>query len=421
MTDGACSPSQPLNLTCFCITLNRAALHDAILRQTDDPSFSDAAFAARPHLFADTAVFISADDLAEMKGVVKAIEAASRISSYRDAVLEWAPAIARQDFGPHGVLMGYDFHVGRGAPRLIEVNTNAGGAFLNSMLAKAQRACCAEAAAAYSKTLSEKFDVNILDMFSREWSAQKRSATLKTIAIVDDHPNEQYLYPEFVLAQGLLRNAGFHALIVDAKQLTYQDGQLTASGRPIDLVYNRLVDFSLQLAEHAALKTAYLDDAVVLTPNPRIHALFADKRNLTLLSNPDQLKSFGLAADHISSLASVPRTVHVSEAISAELWEKRGKLFFKPASGHGGKAVYRGDKVTKRVWAEILSGDYIAQDLAPPSERIIKIDGAAQSRKIDIRLYTYCGEPLLAAARLYQGQTTNFRTPGGGFAPLFVT
>jgi hypothetical protein len=26
---------------------------------------------------------------------------------------------------------------------------------------------------------------------------------------------------------------------------------------------------------------------------------------------------------------------------------------------------------------------------------------------------------LLAAARLYQGQTTNFRTPRGGFAPVF--
>jgi len=25
------------------------------------------------------------------------------------------------------------------------------------------------------------------------------------------------------------------------------------------------------------------------------------------------------------------------------------------------------------------------------------------------------------AARLYQGQTTNFRTAGGGFAPVYVT
>jgi hypothetical protein len=41
------------------------------------------------------------------------------------------------------------------------------------------------------------------------------------------------------------------------------------------------------------------------------------------------------------------------------------------------------------------------------------------ARKVDVRLYTYDGRPLLAAARLYQGQTTNFRTEGGGFAPVF--
>jgi len=44
----------------------------------------------------------------------------------------------------------------------------------------------------------------------------------------------------------------------------------------------------------------------------------------------------------------------------------------------------------------------------------------AERRKTDIRLYTYDGQILLTAARLYQGQTTNFRTPGGGFAPVFV-
>ncbi|WP_420230163.1 hypothetical protein ACOBWA_02850 [Psychrobacter sp. ER1] len=38
---------------------------------------------------------------------------------------------------------------------------------------------------------------------------------------------------------------------------------------------------------------------------------------------------------------------------------------------------------------------------------------------MDIRLYTYDGQLLLPAARVYQGQTTNFRTPGGGFAPIF--
>jgi hypothetical protein len=50
----------------------------------------------------------------------------------------------------------------------------------------------------------------------------------------------------------------------------------------------------------------------------------------------------------------------------------------------------------------------------------VDVDGRPEPRKLDVRLYTYEGEVLLAAARLYQGQATNMRTPGGGFAPLFV-
>ncbi|UUZ49727.1 hypothetical protein LP420_05925 [Massilia sp. B-10] len=40
--------------------------------------------------------------------------------------------------------------------------------------------------------------------------------------------------------------------------------------------------------------------------------------------------------------------------------------------------------------------------------------------KFDLRAYTYGGRVQLLAARIYQGQTTNFRTPGGGFAPVVV-
>ncbi|MBX9590973.1 MAG: hypothetical protein K2X43_16920 [Hyphomonadaceae bacterium] len=50
---------------------------------------------------------------------------------------------------------------------------------------------------------------------------------------------------------------------------------------------------------------------------------------------------------------------------------------------------------------------------------MVMVDAATEPRKTDVRLFTYDGHVLLAAARLYQGQTTNFRTPGGGFAPVF--
>ncbi len=48
------------------------------------------------------------------------------------------------------------------------------------------------------------------------------------------------------------------------------------------------------------------------------------------------------------------------------------------------------------------------------------IDGGETSLKLDLRNYAYDGRVQLVAARLYQGQTTNFRTAGGGFAPVFT-
>ena len=103
-----------------------------------------------------------------------------------------------------------------------------------------------------------------------------------------------------------------------------------------------------------------------------------------------------------------------------------GRFFFKPAAGFGSRASYRGDKLTKRVWHEItygdnLQGQYVAQKIVAPKERGILVDGLEVSLKMDIRAHVYAGEIQLLAARLYQGQTTNFRTQGGGFAPVFIT
>jgi hypothetical protein len=55
-----------------------------------------------------------------------------------------------------------------------------------------------------------------------------------------------------------------------------------------------------------------------------------------------------------------------------------------------------------------------------PSERRLEVDSAETDLKLDVRAYAYGGVIQLVAARLYEGQTTNFRTPGGGFAPVSV-
>jgi hypothetical protein len=317
--------------------------------------------------------------------------------------------------------MGYDFHLDENGPKLIEINTNAGGAFLNAVLARAQKACCTELEQSFHPAHVDDFEKNVAGMFGNEWLRQRGGGSLRRVAIVDDRPAEQYLYPEFVLAQQMLRRHGIEAVIADASDLRYENGKLRLDGSEIDLVYNRLVDFALERPEHAALNAAYRDGAAVVTPGPHNHAVLADKRNLTLLSKPAAMAAFGLPSDLRARLAGIPRTRLVTPDNAERLWQERHGLFFKPTSGHGSKAVYRGDKVTKSVWSGIARGGYVAQAFAPPSERMVQLDGALASRKMDVRLYTYEGRLLMIAARLYQGQTTNFRTPGGGFASVLMT
>jgi hypothetical protein len=408
------------NRDCSCVTLDRTALLAGLERDAAQPGFGDSIAAARPHLFSNAPVFLPRSLVEEMKGIVAAIEAASKLDTYRDAVLFWAPEIAQRDFGPTGAFMGYDFHIDESGPKLIEINTNAGGAFLNAVLTRAQRACCPELDNTIRTVNVDDFETRVIQMFQREWIRQRGGGRVRRIAIIDDRPTDQYLHPEFVLARQMLLKHGVDAVIGDAGDLRFANSRLTLDGLVIDLVYNRLVDFALERPEHAALNEAYRAGAVVVTPNPHNHAIFADKRNLTLLSKPSAMAAFGLAPDLRGRLAGIPRTTMVTPATAERLWEQRDGLFFKPTRGHGGKAVYRGDKVTKSVWMEIAKGGYVAQAFARPSERMIKLDGALVSRKMDVRLYTYDGELLLIAARLYQGQTTNFRTPGGGFASVLV-
>ena len=409
--------SERLNQNCFCVTLDRGSLCEALEHEASDPAFCETFICPKTHLFSNVPVFISAVEVAKMQEVVAAVETTARLAAYKAAVLSWAPEISREDHGPVGALMGYDFHLGVEGPRIIEINTNAGGAFLNALLARAQRACCAEMDMPLTP---HTFEDAAFRMFQSEWIRQRGTGAPQRVAIVDDSPEEQYLYPEFVLVRQVLAARGVDAVIADASHLRYEAGRLSVEGKLIDLVYNRLTDFAFDQPEHRALREDYRYGSVVVTPNPHNHALLADKRNLSLLSDPAMLKAWGLGPGQLAQLKSVPRTVVVTTEIADELWKSRKDLFFKPTGGHGGKAVYRGDKVTKGVWAEIERGGYVAQTFVRPSERMIKIDEVLQARKMDFRLFTYEGQALLGAARLYQGQTTNFRTPGGGFAPVFV-
>lgn len=74
-------------------------------------------------------------------------------------------------------------------PQLIEINTSAGGAFINTELAPAQRMCCDEAQLSLrSKEEVDSFDRAVLDMFKSEWSRQRGAGAPAVMAVVDDEP-----------------------------------------------------------------------------------------------------------------------------------------------------------------------------------------------------------------------------------------
>lgn len=409
-----------LNAKCACMTLDRDRLIETLYTDAEVGTLWTDLAVTHPHLFAATPAFISSEILNKMTRVVETIERLAKSNEFQQTALAQAPRIAQHDFGPVGALMGYDFDVTPTGPKLIEINTNAGGAFLNAALREAQRACCVEVKDRFLKPQSPTFENLACSMFEQEFHLQKPAAKLHSIAIVDDAPEQQYLYPEFILANAVLTKAGYSVVICDPSDLNFDGHSLSYKSKTIDLVYNRLVDFMFGEQSHAALRAAYGSGAVVVTPNPHIHALLANKRNLVDLSNPEMLKSMGASTEDLETLTAIPRTRMVTPENAETLWTERKNLFFKPLSGHGGKAVYRGNKLTLSTWSAIRQQYYIAQDVAKPGERTIKGLDAKGPHKMDVRLYTYAGEVLLKAARIYQGQTTNFRTPGGGFSPLFA-
>lgn len=406
-----------LNQDCFCISLDELALGQALAQVWPAPA-SAALFSARP-------VFVAPVHLQRMAAVVQAIERVVALPAYRQAVLSRAPAVAQlPGVAAQSVLFGYDFHLADGQLDLIEVNTNAGGVMMNAVLARAQRSCCHDMDTLVPTPASvDLLEQRLVAMFQHEWAISRPGARpLASVVIVDEAPEQQPLHPEFLLFQRLLQRQGIHTVVADPAALVWRSGQLWHGDQAIDLVYNRLTDFYLAQPAHATLRQAWQQQAVVLTPHPQAHALYADKRLLALFGNAAQLQAWGVSAQDRALLqAHVPPTEVVQAANADRLWAQRRGLFFKPVAGYGGRAAYRGDKLTRRVWNEILAGDYVAQALRPPGERRTGTSPQDRPMKFDLRAYVYAGKVLWVAARVYQGQTTNFRTPGGGFAPVYST
>ena len=354
-------------------------------------------------------VTLPAVALRRMLKLVKLLDKLSRHPAYRAQVYPQVPEVARFDPGHDAVMMCYDFHLAGDVPRLIEVNTNAGGGLLASLVHDPSLSI-------EPASLNAKLKKRLLSTFADEihqFSGGKKSKP-ERIVIVDDEPNQQFLYPEMRAFADLFKSWGVPAEVVDPQQLEASPEGVWLNGKAVDLVYNRHCDFYLESEAMSGLRAAYLAGKVCLSPNPHLYGLLADKRRLVLWTDPAKRAAFALSADEQDLLDKIlPACSLLSELDPQQVWSVRKRRVFKPVDSFGSRGVLLGEKISRTRFAQLPAETTLVQELVPPS--LTEVPGN-EAMKTDLRLYAYRDRALGVTARLYRGQVTNMRTPGGGFA-----
>ncbi|OYW88436.1 MAG: hypothetical protein B7Z22_02425, partial [Hyphomonas sp. 32-62-5] len=78
-----------LNRSCFCISLDRQGLADAMRKASGDVDFFVKHIESRPHLFSSLPIFLPRADLDTMMATVAAIEDVARLPDYQEAAASW--------------------------------------------------------------------------------------------------------------------------------------------------------------------------------------------------------------------------------------------------------------------------------------------------------------------------------------------
>jgi len=357
-------------------------------------------------------------DLAEMIRLVRSLYRLSQLPQYRSAVQSEVPPIAGFDPGHDSVMMGYDFHVTEQGPRLIEVNTNAGG-ILPSWLSNSPEN--ASENVLHKKAPSPRRRNQLLETFAEELRRFRGDRNIKPrhILVLDENPSEQHLYPEMQAFADLFESWGVKATIADPAALYTDMNGIYFQGEPIDLIYNRHCDFYLETDEMSAVREAYRNRRVCLTPNPFTYALLGDKRRMVMWSESEWMKAVCANRRILETVQRlVPYSTLLSQLGRERAWQQRKELVFKPVSRFGSRGVYIGAKISRKRFETLPDQDTLAQTLVPPSQ--LTLPGQGKPHKVDFRLFAYRDRVFAVTSRVYRGQVTNMSSEGSGFAPVMV-
>jgi len=339
--------------------------------------------------------------LSEVQKSIQVLFSLRENKNYQNSYQQELAALDIQDPGNKSICMSYDFHVtSDNHIKLIEVNTNASFLALGYEMYKMKGMALPVADFSYDEI---RKDIETeLKIFGRP------ALTSPKVAIIDEEPENQRLYAEFLVFNELFKSWGWDSKILDIKEVNTEY---------IDFIYNRYTDFFLNQPASNNLKKAFVQKQSCFSPNPYEYFLLADKQRMIDWSVSENLNKWQVTPEDQAIIqAVVPASHSLEVANKEEIWAQRKGFFIKPKRAYGSKQSYRGGSISRKAFDELVGQEFIAQGFVPAPEQVFKTPEGDTSFKYDLRCYAYQGRLQMIVARLYQGQVTNLRTPLGGFA-----
>lgn len=275
------------------------------------------------------------------------------------------------------------------------------------------------------------------------------------IAILDW--KEVPTYSEFLLFDGYFKDQGIESFIADPRELEYSGGKLTANGRPIDLIYKRvLISELLERGgmEHPVVRAVRAGDVCMINPfrckilfKKASFAVLTDEENRHLFTS-EELTAINLhipwtrnvaerktlpPPNLVQASASLTKTPVISARTLIDLVpfinEHKDRLVLKPNDDYGGKGIVLGWTVDQSTWEKAvqtaLAHPYIAQERVNlPKEPFPGwIDGKLHviDRMVDTDPFIVHGEYMEGSlCRISTADLLNVTAGGGSTVPTFL-
>ncbi|MEO5511078.1 MAG: hypothetical protein ABIV28_06470 [Longimicrobiales bacterium] len=269
----------------------------------------------------------------------------------------------------------------------------------------------------------------------QEWAGDRRAKPV--VAILDW--KEVPTYSEFVITAEYFNAQGIECVIADPRDVEYTNGRLYAAGRPIDLIYKRVL--ITELVERGGLDHPIIRavrDRKVCMVNPFRCKILHKKASLAVLSderNADMFTGSELEAIdmHIPWSRIVENRSTMKGGLKIDLLEycrsNRDHLVLKPNDEYGGTGIVLGWTVSDDAWSDaintaILEPTIVQEKIELPSEPYPSmLNGHVQitDRVLDTAPFIFNGAYMDGClTRLSTEELVNVTAGGGSSLATFV-